>query len=113
MLVADDTCQESFKRRIVFYMIECIVIDANSQAVLSEFQIYYNTRCRCSTGADRSVTMSFLRVGTNVYKVWLWLVVVSRLIQMKKPSWSSFKQHEELYDKTNDKFKDKQKKERL
>ena len=43
MLVADDTCQESFKRRIVFYLIECIVIDANSQAVLSEFQIYYCT----------------------------------------------------------------------
>ena len=25
--------------------------------------------CRCSTGADWSVTMSFLRVGTNVYMV--------------------------------------------
>ena len=32
---------------------------------------------------------------------------------MKKPLWSSFKQHKELYDKTNVHFKDKQKKERL
>ena len=34
------------------------------------------------------------------------------MIQTKKPSWSLVKQHEELYDKTNDSFKDKQKKER-
>ena len=25
--------------------------------------------CRCSTGADRLVTIHFWRVGTNVYKV--------------------------------------------
>ena len=31
----------------------------------------------------------------------------------EEPSWSYVKQHEELYDKTNDSFKDKQKKERL